>query len=881
MAVANRPSDMPGQLSWPFVGREDELAWVSDVRQDGSTCGVVVLSGAAGVGKTRLAREALGAAVKDGSATEWVQATRAAASIPLGAFIGLMPAGVSSGDRLELFQLCAEALRERASSQPVVLGVDDAHLLDATSAALVLHLATSRTAFVVVTVRAGERCPDAIVALWKDLEAPRLELQQLSRVETAELLERALGGELAPDVVTWAFGASEGHLLYLRELVKGALSGGALVNEGGRWHLRSEPAASTALVDLISDGLEGLSDDELDTARLIALGEPLGLETVTRIAGPEPLSGLEEKGIVQVGSPAGALSDVRLAHPLYGEIVRGAMPGLRGVELRLRLAETVRAKGLRRPGDALRVATWLHDAGAELDEPLLLAAARDALAAGDCELAERLVLRTSDGPEAAVILSTTYALRGHFADAEETLAPWEGKLPTRELAVVYLETRALTVLHLGLTQPDEALRLLGRAERWFEDSGWRDRVELIRSQVRLTGEGAGPAQAIEDLGRLLTHDDLLPDVRRHAAIAYALSLFHVGRTEEMRDLTASLLPSLPLRDDNDVYAVLAWCVARVTPGHEWDETERWLADADRASARGGDPRTRGTLVAHVAFLCMRRGRPVTAARRAREAIEVLERFDPVRRLPGAWLVLVTSSAMRGDAHAAHAALAGYEAAIGDAPVAYLHALEICARAELAALEGESSRAATMLLDAVAEHEGDPLDQATLLHEALRVGAPPRTVAPLLHAVAAGCDAPLVALFAKLARAMAAKDGAALVANAEALGEVGAWLWAAESAALATIAFAQEGREDSVRRATALSSRFLEKCEDVWSPVLAGVELAPAELTRREQEIVSLAASGASNAEIAERLFLSVRTIESHLYRAMRKLGVDTRQELID
>jgi DNA-binding CsgD family transcriptional regulator len=185
----------------------------------------------------------------------------------------------------------------------------------------------------------------------------------------------------------------------------------------------------------------------------------------------------------------------------------------------------------------------------------------------------------------------------------------------------------------------------------------------------------------------------------------------------------------------------------------------------------------------------------------------------------------------------------------------------------------------MLLDAVAEHEGDPLDQATLLHEALRVGAPSRTVAPLLDKVAASCDAPLVALFAQLAHAMAAHDGAALLATAEALGEVGAWLWAAEAAALAAVAFAQEGREDSARRATAMSGRFRQECEDVWSPVLAAVELAPAELTRREQEIVSLAAGGATNAEIAERLFLSVRTVESHLYRAMRKLGVGTREEL--
>jgi DNA-binding CsgD family transcriptional regulator len=74
-------------------------------------------------------------------------------------------------------------------------------------------------------------------------------------------------------------------------------------------------------------------------------------------------------------------------------------------------------------------------------------------------------------------------------------------------------------------------------------------------------------------------------------------------------------------------------------------------------------------------------------------------------------------------------------------------------------------------------------------------------------------------------------------------------------------------------------RFLGKCEDAWSPVLSAVELATAELTGRELEVTNLAARGATNAEIAGRLVLSVRTVESHLYRAMRKLGVSTREEL--
>lgn len=50
------------------------------------------------------------------------------------------------------------------------------------------------------------------------------------------------------------------------------------------------------------------------------------------------------------------------------------------------------------------------------------------------------------------------------------------------------------------------------------------------------------------------------------------------------------------------------------------------------------------------------------------------------------------------------------------------------------------------------------------------------------------------------------------------------------------------------------------------------------LTRRERQVAILAAQGVSNREIARQLFLSVRTVESHMYRAMRKLAV-TREGL--
>jgi DNA-binding CsgD family transcriptional regulator len=59
----------------------------------------------------------------------------------------------------------------------------------------------------------------------------------------------------------------------------------------------------------------------------------------------------------------------------------------------------------------------------------------------------------------------------------------------------------------------------------------------------------------------------------------------------------------------------------------------------------------------------------------------------------------------------------------------------------------------------------------------------------------------------------------------------------------------------------------------------GNQPAPRPLTRRERQIATLASKGVPNGKIAKRLGLSIRTVESHLYRVYGKLGVSTRDKL--
>jgi hypothetical protein len=140
----------------PLVGRKSELNWIAQARTGGAV-GVVVHA-PAGVGKSRLARAALAQVEVEGARTTWVQATRSAASVPLGAFAGAIRADVGSDDPFELLRRSVRAPIDAAEGHSLVVGVDDAQLLDPTSAALVLELTGTPSAFVLATVRSRARC---------------------------------------------------------------------------------------------------------------------------------------------------------------------------------------------------------------------------------------------------------------------------------------------------------------------------------------------------------------------------------------------------------------------------------------------------------------------------------------------------------------------------------------------------------------------------------------------------------------------------------------------------------------------------------------------------------------------------------------------------
>jgi hypothetical protein len=105
------------------VGRDEELELIGRAMTSAASRGVVI-AGAAGVGKTRLASEAVALAQARGLPTEWTGATHSAATMPFGAFAHLLPADARASERLELFGRIATLLSERAAGRRLVLGVD-------------------------------------------------------------------------------------------------------------------------------------------------------------------------------------------------------------------------------------------------------------------------------------------------------------------------------------------------------------------------------------------------------------------------------------------------------------------------------------------------------------------------------------------------------------------------------------------------------------------------------------------------------------------------------------------------------------------------------------------------------------------------------------
>jgi energy-coupling factor transporter ATP-binding protein EcfA2 len=205
---------------WQLLERPAEFDSVRSTLT-GGTGGGVVLTGAAGVGKSTLARAVTATLRSD---VNWVGCTESSRSIPLGVFAHRVP---TTGSRDPVALLAAT--RESILAGPdTVIGVDDAHLLDHLSSTLLHQIAVEGAGQIVATVRNGEPVPDAVTALWKDNYLQRVDLMPFTKQQSITLIESVLGGTLEGLSADVMWDASGGNPLFLRHMVEGALDAGTL-----------------------------------------------------------------------------------------------------------------------------------------------------------------------------------------------------------------------------------------------------------------------------------------------------------------------------------------------------------------------------------------------------------------------------------------------------------------------------------------------------------------------------------------------------------------------------------------------------------------------------------------------------------------------------
>jgi ATP/maltotriose-dependent transcriptional regulator MalT len=248
----------------------------------------------------------------------------------------------------------------------------------------------------------------------------------------------------------------------------------------------------------------------------------------------------------------------------------------------------------------------------------------------------------------------------------------------------------------------------------------------------------------------------------------------------------------------------------------------------------------------------------------------------------AWVMLVTAwsaqaEGVRGDGAAAAAALRRSEEAYGPQVAVFLPELEL-ARAWERACVGQTSAARTHAVRAaqIARQSGMYAVEMRALHTAVRLDD--RSQTERLAELAETLNTPMAEAIAEHARGLADQDGDVLDAAAHRFADMGAMALAADAAAQAAREHArtrQRGKE------TKSSTRvhWLASQHEIRTPAVHSVA-QPLAITDREREIVMLAAAGLSNRQIAERLSVSVRTVEGHVYRIFAKLGIERREQLI-
>ncbi|GFJ93685.1 transcriptional regulator [Phytohabitans rumicis] len=788
----------------------------------------------------------------------WLTATDAGRQVPFAALAALMPAS-SCADVTVVLPAVREALRARAGSRRLVLVVDDAHLLDGPSAAVLLGLAGE--AQLVLTICAGAAQPDAVRTLWKDGYLDRVDLDPFDDADTGRLVAALVGGDVAAPTAQMLHQWTRGNAFYLTELVRAGLLDRALRERSGLWWWQAPLVVPPTLAELLDRQLNHLDAAARDALSAVALGAPLAVEVLERIVAPDVVVRLEDRGLLRAeaadGGQAGRLS-LRFAHPMLGAAVRRRLSPARRRRVAAALLAARPSEPVH-PGEVVLTALWQLDAGTAIDGGHLLDAA-DLVLHSDPALSLRLseeAARRQPSALACVASASALVELGRPDEAravlEKAAADASSVDDETQIAIALAGHRVWAERDPAGGQ-DELTRLLASTH----DPAARADIGSLKALVHLFG--GQTSAALEAADSVLADGTAGRRALLRAGLARAAALSLVGRTADALRAAGEVAAAC-VEDPAGLPYVRGMALAAVGLAQIWrtpapdvpathPQSGRWPTPSDRDLA-GLEPtawplfdgyarRVAGDLPG--AIKCLR----VALVQQA--GGEGLFRSEAAT-----WLVLCLAEAGRVDEA---------EDVLRSTPpdaMAIVPGLSPWAAAGIAAARGERRRAIDLMAEAgaAARRAGCWLvEVGYLVHEAgIRGPAGAAEVAARLRAAVEHVDAPrlVAAAQATLAVASDPDDGTSLIEHVDRLERLN---MPRHALGVVRAAEAMGNPVRAVRAATGTGS-----------------------LTARESEIAGLAASGLTDREIAERLVLSVRTVESHLARVYRKLPVRSRRQL--
>ena len=910
----------PGSVDFAdslLIGRDAEMARVNGIIERLPEGGAaLVVSGETGVGKSALLHYARTRAAALDLRTLTTTGVESEAELafaglhqllyPVLGLVELLPApqrgalevafGIASGSEPDAFLVALAAYQlvcDAAEERPLVILADDAHWQDRSTSGALTFIARrleKEPVALLVSVRTGFSTPAG------DANLPTLALERLSPSAAAALLDRT-APDLHPVFRARVLAEAAGNPLALVELAR-AQGTARSTNE----QLGDTPLTLTARLErAFGAQLDGLPEGTRDVLLAAALDGRASLGELTKSASTvagRPLGVSDLGAAVAAELVSIAEGQVRFRHPLVRSAVRQAAAPAQVLETYAALAEVVTDSERRIWHRAMATVAYDDDVAAALERHAVAARRRGAVMVAAAAL-ERAAALTADprrrGERLVQAADAAYELGA--VDVVRRLLVQAEPLDVGELEAVRLAW----------------LQQMISGDVWFE-RGAADTFVTLARRAHAAGDADMALGSLVPIAHRCWWTRCQPRTRKYVVDAARqtgfpdddprmLAVMALADPEETGRSVLLRVSQIRRHAVSDPLAAIHVGIAAEKAG-DFQLAARFLARAvDRLREQGRLGLLTQALV-HYAWTATHAGDWSAAAAAGSESGRLARDTDqPQYGLTGE-LIAGLVAGLRGNEPDLDGRIAGPERALKAMDGGPLLAPAHLARGAAALGEGRYQEALhhlwpvfddadpvfhrfmrwPALLDLVeaAAHSGDREPALGVLSELETIAA--RSGPPVLL-ILLSCARPLLAddrdARALFEAALGRDRSTYLYPRARTLFSFGSWLRRQRRGIESRAPLREAIELFDVLGATRWSDRARQELRATGETLGPRRVDARDSLTAQELQIAQLAAQGLSNREIGERLFLSHRTIGSHLYRVFPKLGITSRAQLRD